>query len=74
MHTRSELNEQHLDLLKSRFEEMKNYVLTAASQGLPAHEVELALWRRVLRYIRMLWTGMENERILPEPRISQTLK
>ena len=43
MHTLSELNEQHLDLLNTRFEEMRHYVLTAARQGLPAHEVELAL-------------------------------
>lgn len=49
MHTLSELNEQHLDLLNTRFEEMRHYVLTAARQGLPAHEVELALWQRVLQ-------------------------
>ena len=49
MPTLSELNEPHLDLLKTRFEELKNYVLSASSQGLPAHEVELGLWHRVLQ-------------------------
>ncbi len=49
MPTLSELNEPHLDLLKARFEELKNYVLSASSQGLPAHEVELGLWHRVLQ-------------------------
>lgn len=48
MHTRSDLNEGHLDLLKIRFEEIKSYVMTAACEGRPAHEVELGLWRRVL--------------------------
>lgn len=48
MHTQSDLNEGHLDLLKIRFEEIKSYVMTAACEGRPAHEVELGLWRRVL--------------------------
>lgn len=48
MHTLSDLNEGHLDLLKVRFEEIKSYVMTAACEGRPAHEVELGLWRQVL--------------------------
>jgi hypothetical protein len=48
MRTLSDLNEGHLDLLKTRFEEIKCYVMTAACEGRPAHEVELGLWRRVL--------------------------
>jgi len=49
MRTLCDLNERHSDLLRNRFEEMKDYVMTAAQEGLPAHEVERELWQRVLQ-------------------------
>jgi len=49
MRTRSELNEQQLDLLKTGLEEIQEYVRSAAFESQPAHEVELGIWRRVLQ-------------------------
>ena len=49
MHTPSDLSDPYLDLLKNRFEEIQNYVMNSARDGVPAHEVELGLWQRVLQ-------------------------
>ncbi len=49
MHTPSDFRDQYLDLLKNQFEEIKDYVMTGACEGQPAHEVELGLWQRVLQ-------------------------
>jgi len=46
MNTLSDRND--LGLLQTRVEEIKEYVMSAACEGRPAHEVELGLWRRVL--------------------------
>ena len=45
MPTRSEQNDLDLDLLQSGIEELKNYVITAAGEGVAAHEVEQGLWQ-----------------------------
>ena len=47
MPTRSEKTD--LDLLQSGIEGLKNYVITAAGEGVAAHEVEQGLWQRVLQ-------------------------
>ena len=49
MPTRSEQNDLDVDLLQSGIEELKNYVITAAGEGVAAHEVEQGLWQRVLQ-------------------------
>jgi len=49
MPTLSEVEDVRLDLLQNHLEDIKEYVITAAQEGQPAHEVELALWQRVLQ-------------------------
>ncbi len=49
MPTRSKRDDLDLDLLQSGIEELKNYVMTAAGEGVAAHEVEQGLWQRVLQ-------------------------